>query len=392
MTDQGCKRARDFPFGHVLDSERRRWACGATEHLASQCPRKDGKQARTAKAALKSAEKDSKASASKVTADDKEAGDEKEEAVEDTMQLLLQKANKMPQSVDKGEAGEKKASLRPSQVHDLQRQLDMLKKTSLKPFQISRMGGGSKKGLLDSGATHPLFRERKKNEQVDCLPKVRVSLAGEKEADMRLTPTGVIIGEAMALLTSLFGCQVSWSPEGLRVVHPKSGPLKVDIEDGCPLISKDVALSLIDEMEKITAVEMRSLSMGEDSEMKFLQRMVDEHPVFRSLPDHIKQALVEVPDDDVKKLANRRTRKLWKREGVVVHAFSGSKDGCMLRRAVHEVGDRRKVYEFDVIHGQEKDALSPKGMAYKLALSGQGQAWVGGPPCRTRSVLRHVQA
>ena len=105
--------------------------------------------------------------------------------------------------------------MKSGQLQDLQRQLEMLKKASLKPFRISRMGTSSKKGLLDSGATHPL-REKKKYEQIQCLPKVRVTLAGDKEADMRLTPTGVIIGGPgtepivpMGLLTSLLGCQVS---------------------------------------------------------------------------------------------------------------------------------------------------------------------------------------
>ena len=163
------------------------------------------------------------------------------------------------------------------------------------------------------------------------------------------------------------------------------------------MISKEAALQLIDEIEQVNKVKMRSLSVGEDTEVKFLQRMVDEHPVFRSLPQHIKRALVETPSEDLHRLGNRKTRRLWKREGVVVHAFSGSKEGYTLRRAVHEVGgDKRKIYEFDILHGEEeKYDLSEKGKAYgsllRLALSGQVKAWVGGPPCRTRSVLRHVQ-
>ena len=405
LTDQGCKRGRECPFGHVADSERRCWACGSKEHLSSGCPRKDGKTTRTAKAALKSPEKESKgAASSKSPGDEKEGTEAPQDPAEDTMQLLIQEANKMLQSIEseKNEVSQKKANVKSGQLQDLQRQLEMLKKASLKPFRISRMGTSSKKGLLDSGATHPL-REKKKYEQIQCLPKVRVTLAGDKEADMRLTPTGVIIGGPgtepivpMGLLTSLLGCQVSWTQDGLQVRHPKNGLLDVTIEDGCPMIPKGVALELIDEIEKTMAVKIRSVSLGEDPEVKFLQRMVEEHPVFRTLPDHIKQSLIEVPAADLRELGNRRTRRLWRKEGVIVHAFSGSKEGYTLKRAVHEVGgDKRKIYEFDLVHGRERDDLSTKGQGYKslirLALSGQVLAWVGGPPCRTRSVLRHFQ-
>ena len=50
------------------------------------------------------------------------------------------------------------------------------------------------KGLLDSGATHPL-RAKRKGERLHHLPKVKVTLAGDKEIYMALTPTGVIVGE-----------------------------------------------------------------------------------------------------------------------------------------------------------------------------------------------------
>ena len=226
LTDQGCKRGKECPFGHVLDSERRCWACGSKEHLANQCPRKEGRQARNAKAAVKTSEKEPRGTSSKATVEDKEGGEDAQESVEDTMQMLLQEANKMLQSAEKekGEVSEKKTSLKSSHIHNLQKQLDQLKKVSLKPFRISRIGTNSKKGLLDSGASHPL-RERKKHEQVQCLPKVRASLAGDREADMRLTSL-----ETLALNLS---CPWDCSPRcsdvksyGLKMVSKLSTQLR----------------------------------------------------------------------------------------------------------------------------------------------------------------------
>ena len=109
----------------------------------------------------------------------------------------------------------------------------------------------------------------------------------------------------------------------------------------------------------------------------------------------VKSALVEKPADDVVPLANRRTRKVWKKMGVMVHAFSGSKDGYTLSRALREVGgDPRMLYEFDKLHQKPEKDLGPGGGAYplllRLALMGWVKAWIGGPPCRTRSKLRHI--
>ena len=69
-------------------------------------------------------------------------------------------------------------------------------------------------------------------------------------------------------------------------------------------------------------------------------------------------------------------------------------EGYTLRRAFHEVGgDRRLLHELDLQHGKPETDMSPSGKAYplllRLALNGMCKAWIAGPPCRTRSVLRH---
>ena len=318
------------------------------------------------------------------------------------MKVLLSEATRMLKTMEGSEASEKRAQARsrePSMV-DLQRQLDTLK-ASMKPFRLSKLCEVNSLGLLDSGATHPL-RARRKNEPVDHLQSVRVTLAGDKEMDMKLTETGVILGSpgtepivSMGLLTSMLKCDVTWNASGLAVRHPVMGYLDVTVQDGCPMISRDVALKLIHEIETAGEVRIRSLKLQASQEVSWLAKVIDEHPAFKDLPTEIKKNLLEVPAESLVPLTNRRMRKLWKRKGVVVHLFSGANEGYTLKRALHEVGgDRRLLLELDVLHGRPESDLGPDGKAYglllRLALEGQIKAWIGGPPCRTRSVLRHL--
>ena len=256
----------------------------------------------------------------------------------------------------------------------------------------------SAKGLLDSGATHPL-RAVRKNEKVSHLPTVNVTLAGDKEAPMKLTETGVILGGAdtepivpMGLLTSLLGCEVKWDQTGLKVTHPMMGEIPVQVEDGCPMVKKETALQLIQQIEDKSEVKLRSVKLQSNVEALWLAKVVEEHPAFRELPQKVKEALVEVPAESVIPIANRRIRKRWKKYGVAVHLFSGEKEGYTLSRALHEVGgDKTLLHELDLLHGTSETDLGPSGKAcslmLRLALDGQVKAWLGGPPCRTRSVL-----
>ena len=405
LSDQGCRKARDCPYGHVLDEEKRCWTCGSREHFAGKCPRDETKP-KAAKATTKNQEKEKPSPGSKEDRKS-EAGEDGEGPVEDTMKLLLDEANRMLKNMESSEATEKrsKISSKESGVGDLQRnlqkQLETLK-ASMKPFRLSRMGGEGCKGLLDSGATHPL-RPRKKNEKVSHLPTVRVTLAGDKEMDMRLTETGVILGSQsaepivpMGMVTTVLGCHLSWSNQGLEIQHPKRGTLPVRVEDGCPMVSKELAMQLIEEIEAKASVRLRSMKMEDSQEVKWLAQVVEEHPAFRGMPVHVKRALLEVPASSIIPLANRRVRKIWKKKGVTVHLFSGADEGYTLRRALHEVGgDKRQLLELDLLHGKKEADLGLEGTAYplllRLALEGKVKAWIGGPPCRTRSVLRHQE-
>ena len=144
----------------------------------------------------------------------------------------------------------------------------------------------------------------------------------------------------------------------------------------------------------MAAVAMKALCINEDQETQWIKRLVHEHPVFRDLPPHLQQALVETPASNILPLGNRRARKLWKKQGALVHLFSGENSGYTLRPAFHEAGgDKRMMLELDLLHGKPETDLGPSGKGYalllRLALDGLCLGWIGGPPCRTRSMLRH---
>ncbi len=70
---------------------------------------------------------------------------------------------------------------------------------------------------------------------------------------------------------------------------------------GCPHVSKELALQLIDELEEAvlgkdeSEGEMKRLGEGEDGEEKWIQDFVDSHPVLSSLPHWIKSRLIARP-------------------------------------------------------------------------------------------------
>ena len=392
LSEAGCRRGKSCPFGHVMDGERRCWNCGSKDHLATQCSRgEEAKPAKVSKANAKNErpKQEAKGSEEKPAEEDAKG----EEPQEDTMKKLLDEANRMLKTMGP-EAQQKRMTGRPSEdkILGLQRQLDDLKAAALRPFRLSKLGNTGLKGLLDSGATHAL-RPRRKGEAVNHLPRVRVTLAGDREVEMYLNPHGTIIGDEgtepiipMGLLASSLQCRIAWAEEGLVVLHPTIGPLNVSIQDGCPVVDLKVALDLIQQLEQKSERIIRSLKAAVSQEMEWLRKFADEHPVFSKLPAHIKESLVELPAENLWKIGNRHRRKLWKKEGLIIHAFSGPDEGYTLKRAFHECGgDRRLLHECDILHGKPQANLGKEGEGYSVllraALDGIVRAWAGGPPC-----------
>ena len=414
MTDDGCKKGKACTWSHVIDetlgTKRRCWSCGSTKHFSTSCPTSsatsignsssDGGSPPKVKAAKEEVEL-----SSSFEKFEKEENAVKVEKPDEQMKSLIEEANRMLKSLNR-----KSEPLPPSQasLEDLQRQLDVLKggPRSLRALRLTKMSTSMEDqwALLDSGATHPL-RPLAADDCLDDFEKVWVALADGKKVPMLMTAAGVMISvdqniEPIIPLGWLAesGCTVEWKSNGLQVKHPRRGLLPVQVRSGCPQISRSLAFELIREYE-ISEVEkmVKKIRHGGDGqasveeELRWLKDLCRVHPVLAGLPHRIREALVVEPGAWSDVPANRHKRKKLK-EGYVLHLYSGAREGFTLEKAMTELNLGRRVLEIDLKHGSEHDMLgSSKAYSGVLRTALNGALWgiVGGPNCRSRSVLRH---
>ena len=122
--------------------------------------------------------------------------------------------------------------------------------------------------------------------------------------------------------------------------------------------------------------------------------MVDSHPALRDLPEYVKSALLQEPGEWSQLPTNRRQRKRFKKKGgLILHLYGGEKEGYTLQSAMELQGMKGQILEVDIKRGQNHDMASQGSPAYKAllrtALDGALLGVIGGPNCRSRSVLRH---
>ena len=402
LTDQGCRKGKECTWAHISDGKRRCYNCGSTEHLAPDCTRRStmSSTSPTRPKAAKAVEDKPKDEEASVSSEGTSAGGSGE-----VMQQLLSEANKMLKTLS---TKEKPVTVsHDERMKALQEQLDELKTKALKTLKLTRITRGGVSGLLDSGATHPM-RAARRGEPVHSYKKVEVTLASGKTEELKISPKGVMVLDGkdseyvepivpMGMLVTRLCCQLHWNDQGLHVWHPKRGYIDVTVHNGCPQIPKALALKLIQELEQAEGDLLQYHSKGLSWETRLQERawlrsLVNSHPVFEGLPEALKDKLVVTPEEDVKSLpANRRARKIWKRDGCVLHLYAGEASGYTFARAFREAGGREKhVLEIDIKRGEIHDMrrTSCYGSLMRLALDGQISALVGGPNCRTRSVLR----
>ena len=402
LSDAGCRKGKECSWAHIPDGKKRCYGCGAVDHLAPDCPRRSS---------TTSTPSPTRPKAAKVT-DDKAKEDEQSVSSEGTaanggevMQQLLTEANKMLKTLS---SREKPATVtHDERMRALQEQLNELKEKTLRTLRLTRITKGGVSGLLDSGATHPM-RAVRKNEKYETYKMVEVTLASGKLERLRMSPQGVMVVNGphaqdvepivpMGLLVRKLRCQLHWGEDGLHVWHPKHGYLDIKIESGCPQVSKVLALKLIRELEEVedNLIQYQSKSLTWETRLQeraWLRSLVDSHPAFVGIPQAIKDKLVVTPEEDLKALpANRRARKIWKRDGCVLHLFAGGSEGYTFARAYKEIGGcSKQVLEIDIQRGEDQNLCrsSCYGSLMRMASDGQISTLIGGPNCRTRSVLR----
>jgi len=401
LTEMGCKKGKGCSYQHQLDDQKRCWNCGSTQHFAPKCdrPREPGVQP---KGDSKGDGKQAKALKKEDSPPREETTSSREEQPNEVMKGLLEEANKMLKSM----AGPK-VEEREGKIDKLQRQLEELR--SLKVFRLSRMEIDEKEGLLDSGATHAL-RGKRRREDLRHLREIQVSLACGKKIPLKMTPGGTMVSSEeevepivpLGRLVASLGCRLEWDEKGgLVVEHPRMGPIPTSTRGGCPHVTKEMALMLIEELEEATlegsrgVVEARKIEGEKAREEEWIGDLVRTHPVLSQLPDHIKDELIRIPSQTTAGLpgVNKRRRKRWQKHGLTVHLYSGADEGFTLSRAVKEAGgDESLLLEVDVKNGKEWNMLGEGvyEVLLRLALDDEIRGVVCGPNCRTRSILRHI--
>ncbi|CAL1154816.1 unnamed protein product [Cladocopium goreaui] len=317
-----------------------------------------------------------------------------------TMKELLEQANTMLKSLTTSNAtssqsqsgGESKEEM----MDRLQQQLNRMK---LKGLKINQINYGSQQGLVDSGATHPLHPMRL-GESKNDYKKVSVTLANGESTALQVTPGGVMVSERkdvepiipMGMLVQKLGCRVDWNQGTLQIHHPDRGLLPVQPQEGCPQIPRALALELIDELET-KALQSKPEEKKFEKEKIWMQALVEAHPVLRQLPAEIKKSLVVDVGSWRDLPVNRRQRRRLQRDGFIAHLYAGESEGFTLTRAYQQQGGNpADILEVDIKRGENHNLLMDSGVYSGLlcaVMSDKVEAFIAGPNCRTRSVLRH---
>ena len=406
LTEGGCRKGRECTWSHEQRDELRRcYVCGSSQHLAPSCTRPKSSSTSPEKSAPK---------AKQLKTEEEKVGGKKEseEAAASTqdsaMKDLIDEASKVLKSIS-GAPSSSASSASSGSAKDsegkedlmerLQQQLNSLRQKQ-KVLRLQKMATGDQAGLIDSGATHPL-RPQKNGEVTAGFPVVGVSLADGRRIQLKMSPGGAMISPdpmvepivPMGPLAEVLGCEIAWKDGKLSIRHPLRGDLKVSQHNGCPQVSRQLALDLISELEDANQGLKRGLEMSD--EFEWLQAMVKAHPVLSQLPDHIKERLAVQPGDWNGLPCNRRWRRAMQRDGLLLHLYAGEDSGFTFGKAWKQCGgEERILLEVDVKRGSQHDMIPDDGIYASLitaAIQGKILGIAGGPNCRSRSVLRHYE-
>ena len=120
--------------------------------------------------------------------------------------------------------------------------------------------------------------------------------------------------------------------------------------------------------------------------------LIRSERAFNGVPGEVMEKVVVAPAKDLSGLPLNRSRRRKLQEGFVVHLYAGVEEGYTLSRALKEVGgDKTRLVEIDLKRGADHDMMKDEVYAALMgaAFNGLVLGVVGGPNCRTRSVLRH---
>ena len=209
--------------------------------------------------------------------------------------------------------------------------------------------GQTQRALLDGGATHALRMPRSQTEYDDAVP-IRVELASGETVLRQVVETGTLLtdvptqtivplGKLMVL-----GYAVDWNSEGFHLRTPNGQEVDTHLDGGCPTVSLEVGLKLIEELEEMAIEDEKRMKVlrGEDVkgvDGRVLRWLQELKALFPQVPDDL---LVRVPprrrgtSEDLP--WNRRLRRTFQgADALVMHLFSGP-DQSFWKRKMAEHG------------------------------------------------------
>ena len=296
--------------------------------------------------------------------------------------------------------------------------------------KVEPVGGGNdpiegETGLVDSGATHAL-REGTQ-EEMSVAKHVPVTLAGDEKSTLCQSQLGTILMPhptqplvPMGALVEVLGCSVKWTPKVLKITHPKHGNLKVSLRNRCPEIAALDALNLIQELEakqleqfnsQVREMELRLEAMQAEEEKDWIQHIHDVRkdgsavsmwkalmkcPFTKDLPSEVLELMIEGfdPNQGWKylkdlPLTRKQRKRLMNSHDWIVHLYAGEKDNTPYFKQATK--DGQVFLEIDITRSKAWD-LNQRASVYRAliwaACSGRISSLIGGPPCRTWSILR----
>ena len=280
-------------------------------------------------------------------------------------------------------------------------------------------------GLVDSGATHAL-REGTQ-EEMRAAKHVPVTLAGDEKSTLCQSQLGTILMPhptqplvPMGALVEVLGCSVKWTPKVLKSTHPKHGNLKVSLRNRCPEIAALDALNLIQELEarqleqfnsQVREMELRLEAMQAEEEKDWIEHIHDVRkdgsavsmwkalmkcPFTKDLPSDVLELMIEGfdPNQGWKylkdlPLTRKQRKRLMNSHDWIVHLYAREKDNMPYFKQTTK--DGQVFLEIDISRSKAWD-LNQRASVYRAliwaACSGRISSLIGGPPCRTWSILR----
>ena len=282
------------------------------------------------------------------------------------------------------------------------------------------------------------MRQAKDQREWDDALEVQVTLAGDNSTLMRLTQSGTLLlppleraGSVqpivpMGAVIEQLGYSLVWSAGSCKLYPPNGKALRLRVKNGCPEVVESQALTLISRLEehKLQQVEelRRRTEQGKDRirQAKLAmdktwwdhlvdyvsspntgsgQMAVSTAPFFQEVPDKALHGILPPQGvdaepfwDAIKKALphlNRRRRKaLHQSKNWVVHLFAGAKSHQPLMKLE---SDDTVVLELDIQRSAAQNVYNDAlwSLLLRAAREGRLAAVLGGPPCRTMSVLRH---